>query len=407
MVLLYALLVPYLGWLAWAALRYPVPLSYNWRSLWQRKVSTLSTAGAIGVVVAIFVVVLSLDQGLSKAFVSSGRSDQAIVIRPNSRVELSSTIERDKMRILKASPLVVADGTGPLISAECVVVRSLDLAEGGGSANVTVRGLEPAGIRMRAQVRLVEGHWPTPGLNEMAVPRRMQQRFHGLGLGRQQTFGGRAWDVVGVFDGGGSAFDSEIWVDVVALMQAYKRTMFSSVLVRLPSAEQVPGFAQMVDEDKRLKLEVRAEPDYYADQTSAGQPIRILGNLITVILTVGAIFAAMNTMYAAVASRTQEIGTLRALGFRQHEIMASFQWEALMLCALGGVAGVLLSLGFNGIQTGTTNFQTFSDVSFAFLITPNLMIKGLAFSLFMGLAGGGLPAWRASRIPLTEAMRGG
>ena len=179
-------------------------------------------------VVAIFVVVLSLDQGLSQAFVSSGRSDQAIVIRPNSRVELSSTIERDKMRILKASPLVVADGTGPLISAECVVVRSLDLAEGGGSANVTVRGLEPAGIRMRDQVRLVQGRWPTPGLNEMVVPRRMQQRFHGLGARPQQTFGGRAWEVVGVFDGAGSAFDSEIWVDVVALMQAYRRTMFSS-----------------------------------------------------------------------------------------------------------------------------------------------------------------------------------
>jgi putative ABC transport system permease protein len=407
MFLLYAVLVPYLGWLAWAAFRYPVPLSYNWRSLWQRKVSTLSTAGAIGVVVAIFVVVLSLDQGLSRAFVSSGRSDQAVVIRPNSRVEFSSSIERDKLRILKASPLVAGDSGGPLISAECVVVRSLDLAEGGGSANVTVRGLEPAGIRMRNQVRLVQGRWPTPGLNEMVVPQRMQQRFRGLGLGQRQTFGGRVWEVVGVFDGGGSAFDSEVWVDVVVLMQAYKRTMFSSALVRLQSAERVPGFAQMVDQDKRLKLEVRAETEYYADQTSAGQPIRILGNLITVILTVGAIFAAMNTMYASVASRTQEIGTLRALGFRQHEIMASFQWEALMLCAMGGVAGVLLSLGFNGIQTGATNFQTFSDVSFAFLITPQLMAKGIAFSLFMGLAGGGLPAWRASRIPLTEAMRGG
>ena len=406
MALLYVILVPYLAWLIWAAIRYPVPLSYNWRSLWQRKVSTCSTAGAIGVVVAIFVVVLSLDQGLSRAFVSSGRSDQAIVIRTNSRVELSSTIERDKMRILKTSPLVAEDATGPLISSKCVVVRSLDKADGNGTANVSVRGLEPAGIRMRDQVKLVEGRWIAPGLNEMVVPRRMQSRFAGLRLGQKQTFGGRTWEVVGVFDGAGSAFDSEIWVDVVALMQAYKRTMFSSALVRLRSAEQVPGFAQMVDQDKRLKLEVRAEPEYYADQTEAGQPIRILGNLITVILTVGAIFAAMNTMYASVASRTQEIGTLRALGFRQHEIMASFQWEALMLCGLGGVAGVLLSLGFNGIQTGATNFQTFSDVSFAFLITPGLMAKGLAFSLFMGLAGGGLPAWRASRIPLTEAMKG-
>jgi putative ABC transport system permease protein len=407
MALLSFILIPYLAWLTWAAIRYPVPLRYNWRSLWQRKVSTLSTAGAIGVVVAIFVVVLSLDQGLSKAFVSSGRNDQAVIIRPNSRVELSSTIERDKVRILKTSPLVVADADGPLISAECVVVRSLERADGDGSTNVTVRGLEPAGIRMRDQVRLVQGRWLTPGLNEMVVPRRMQRRFSGLGLGQHQSFGGRSWEVVGAFDGGGSAFDSEVWVDVVMLMQAYRRTMFSSVLARLRGAEQVQGFAQMADQDKRLKLEVRAEQDYYADQTSAGQPIRILGNLITVILTVGAIFAAMNTMYASVASRTQEIGTLRALGFRQHEIMASFQWEALMLCALGGVAGVLLSLGFNGIQTGTTNFQTFSDVGFAFLITPALMAKGIAFSLFMGLAGGGLPAWRASRIPLTEAMRGG
>ena len=407
MTFLYAILAPYLAWLIWAAIRYPVPLSYNWRSLWQRKVSTCSTAGAIGVVVAIFVVVLSLDQGLSRAFVSSGRGDQAIVIRPNSRVELSSTIERDKMRILKTSPLVAEDATGPMISLECVVVRSLEKADGDGTANVSVRGLEPAGIRMRDQVKLVQGRWVAPGLNEMVVPRRMQGRFAGLELGRKQTFGGRSWEVVGVFDGAGSAFDSEIWVDVVALMQAYKRTMFSSALVRLRGAEQVPGFAQMVDQDKRLKLEVRAEPQYYADQTEAGQPIRILGNLITVILTVGAIFAAMNTMYASVASRTQEIGTLRALGFRQHEILASFQWEALMLCGLGGVAGVLLSLGFNGIQTGATNFQTFSDVSFAFLITPGLMAKGLAFSLFMGLAGGGLPAWRASRIPLTEAMKGG
>jgi putative ABC transport system permease protein len=407
MALLYLILAPYLAWLVWAAFRYPVPLSYNWRSLWQRKVSTLSTAGAISVVVAIFVVVLSLDQGLSRAFVSSGRSDQAIVIRPNSRVELSSTLDRDQLRILKTSPLLASDAGGPLISSECVVVRSLEKADGDGSANVTVRGLEPAGIRMRSQVRLLEGRWLTPGLNEMVVPRRMQGRFMGLGLGQKQDFGGRSWQVVGVFDGGGSAFDSEIWVDVVALMQAYRRTMFSSALVRLGSEKQVGGFAQMVDQDKRLKLEVRSEPDYYADQTKAGQPIRILGNLITVILTVGAIFAAMNTMYATVASRTQEIGTLRALGFRQHEIMASFQWEATMLCSLGGVLGVLLSLGFNGIQTGATNFQTFSDVSFAFLITPGLMFKGLAFSLFMGLAGGGLPAYRASRIPLTEAMKGG
>jgi ABC-type antimicrobial peptide transport system permease subunit len=260
---------------------------------------------------------------------------------------------------------------------------------------------------MRDQVRLVEGRWFRPGLNELVVPRKMKGRFTDAHLGARQVFGGRDWVVVGLFDGGGSAFDSEIWTDVDTLMQAYKRNAYSSLLVRLQHAEQVAGFARMADEDKRLKLEVKSEPDYYADQTEAGRPIRILGNLITVILTVGAIFAAMNTMYAAVASRTQEIGTLRALGFRSQEILASFQWEALMLCSLGGLMGVLISLGFNGIQTGATNFRTFSDVRFAFTITPGLMAQGLAFSVFMGLTGGILPAWRASRIPLTEAMKGG
>jgi len=404
---LYAILLPYLAWLGWAAIRYPVPLSYNWRSLWQRKVGTLSTAGAIAVVVAIFVVVLSLAQGLSRAFVSSGRPDQALLLRPNSRVELNSTVDRDQARIIKSSPLLARDAEGPLASVECMVVRLVDRADGDGSANVAVRGLEPAGIRMRDQVRLVRGRWFRPGLNELVVPRKMLTRFTGLEIGEKQVFAGREWQVVGVFDGGGSAFDSEIWTDVEALMQAYRRLAFSSILVRLASPARIPGFARMVDEDKRLKLEVKAEPDYYAEQTESGRPIRVLGNLITVILTVGAIFAAMNTMYAAVASRTQEIGTLRALGFRRQEILASFQWEALMLCGLGGVFGVLISLGFNGIQTGATNFQTFSDVSFAFTITPGLMVQGVAFSLFMGLAGGWLPAWRASRIPLTEAMKGG
>jgi putative ABC transport system permease protein len=404
---LLVLLVPYLAWLAWAALRHPVPLRYNWRSLWQRRTSTLSTAGAIAVVVAIFVVVRSLDEGLSTAFISSGRADQAIVLRPNSRVEMSSTLERDQVRILKSSPLVAVDAGGPLVSAECVVVRSLDRADGDGTSNVSVRGLEPAGIRMRDQVRLVQGRWFKPGLNEMVVPRSLQRRFAGLGLGQAQSFGGRQWEVVGVFDAGGSAFDSEVWVDVTSLMQAYRRLMYSSVLVRLPSPAQVAGFALMADEDKRLKLETKAETAYYAEQTESGQPIRVLGNLITLILTVGAVFAAMNTMYSSVASRTQEIGTLRALGFRRREILTSFQWEALMLCTLGGLAGVLLSLGFNGIQTGATNFSTFSDVGFAFLITPRLMAQGMGFSLVMGLLGGFLPAYRASRIPLTEAMKGG
>lgn len=405
--LLFLPLLPYLAWLVWAALRHRIPLSYNWRSLWQRKVATLSTAGAIAVVVAIFVVVLSLSQGLSRAFVRSGRSDQVVVLRPNARVELNSSLERERVRVIQTYPGLARDAQGPLASAECVVVKLLELADGSGSTNVLFRGLQPAGVRMRAQVRLVEGRWFTPGLPELVVPRRMTDRFKDLRVGGILRFQGLAWSVVGIFDGNGSAFDSEVWTDVDVLMQAHKRVSFSALLARLERPEQVPAFLSFLDTDKRLKLEGKPEATYYAEQTEAGKPIQILGQMITVILTVGAIFAAMNTLFAAVAARTSEIGTLRALGYRRVEILASFQWEALMLCGLGGLVGAFLALGFHGIQTGTTNFETFSDVSFAFTVTPGLMARGVAFSLLMGVLGGFPPAWRASRIPVTEAMKGG
>jgi len=403
--MLFLVLVPYLSWLLWAALRYPVPLSYNWRSLWQRKVATLSTAAAIAVVVGIFVVVLSLSQGISRAFTSSGREDQALLIRPNTRTELGSTLDRDQARILRSHPLVVQDGQGPLASAECFVVYLLEQREGGG-ANVAFRGMEPAGIRMRPQVHLVAGRWFRAGLSELVVPRRMVSRFSGVELGKTLKLGGVAWHIVGVFDAGGSAFDSEVWTDVEDLLQAKKRSMYSSMMVRLATPKALEGLSRMVEADRRLKLEVHSEKDYFAQQTEAGKPIQVLGKLITVILTIGAVFAAMNTLFAAVAGRSAEIGTLRAIGFRRREILASFQWEALMLCGVGGIVGACLALSFNGIQTATTNFDTFSDISFAFTITPRLMLEGVAFSILMGLLGGFPPAWRASRIPVAEAMKG-
>ena len=398
--------VAYLTWLVWALMAYPVPLSYNLRSLWQRKVSSFSTAAAIALVVGIFVVVLSLAQGLSLAFVSSGRADQAIVLRPNARFELNSTIERDRMRILKVHPLLKRDGDEPMASAESVVVKLFPMADGT-DTNVTVRGLEQMGIKMRPQVRLVQGRWFRPGLSEVVVPRKMQGRFAGMELGRNLRMGGRDWQIVGTFDAGGASYESEVWSDVNDVMQAFRRESYSAMLARLENPERLEAFAQAVDDDKRLKLEVVGETAYFRELTKAGDPIKILGNLITLILTGAAIFAAMNTMYAAVAGRTKEIGTLRALGFRQREILASFQWESIFLCLSGGLVGSGLALFANGIQTGTTSFETFSDVSFAFTITPGLMAQGVAFSLIMGLLGGCLPAWRASRIPLTEAMKGG
>ncbi|HEU4950326.1 MAG TPA: ABC transporter permease [Holophagaceae bacterium] len=398
-------LLAYLGWLVWALVAYPIPLSYNLRSLWQRKVSTLSTAGAIALVVGIFVVVLSLATGLSQAFVSSGRADQAIVMRPNSRFELNSVVTRGQARILEVDPRLARLDGEPMASPEVVVVKIFGKRDGD-ETNVSIRGLGPMGLRLRPEVHLVAGRWFRPGLTEIVVPRRMQARFEGLDLGQEVKLGGRSWTVVGAFDAAGSSFDSEIWGGADEVMQAFKRSVYSVVTVRLADPGRLPAFTEALAKDPRLQLEAVPEQAYFRELTKSGDPIKILGNLITLILTAGAIFSAMNTMYAAVAGRTREIGTLRALGFRRREILASFQWEAILLCGAGGILGALLSRLANGIQTGTTSFQTFSDVSFAFTITPTLMLQGLAFSLAMGLLGGLLPALRASRIPLTEAMKG-
>ena len=211
---------------------------------------------------------------------------------------------------------------------------------------------------------------------------------------------------MGIFDGDGSVFDSELWTDVDDLMQAFRRYgAYSSMTVRLRSEADAPAFIQDLEKDVRLKLEAKTEPAYFAEMGEAGRPMQILGRIITAILTVGAVFAAMNTMYAAVAGRTAEIGTLRAMGFRRRVILASFQWEGILLTLLGGLLGSALSLLFNGTRTGSVNMNTWSDVSYAFAVTPGLMAQGVAFSILMGLVGGFLPAWRASRIPITEAMR--
>lgn len=405
---LFALLSPYLAWLVWAAARYPVPLSYNWRSLWQRWAGTLSTTAAVAIVVMIFVVVLSMAQGVSQAYVRSGRWDQVVVLRQNARVEMMSVVNRDQARLISTHPLVAKDAFGSLCTTDTIVTKQVELQDGSGSISVAVRGTTPAGIRMRGQVTLLKGRWFRHGLSEIVVPEQMLTRYTQMNLGGQMKMGGRTWIVVGVFDGSGSAFDSEIWTDVDDLMQAYHRySAFSSVVLRARSPEDVPALIQFMETDVRLKLEAKPEPTYFAEQSDAGRPMQILGQVITVILTVGAIFAAMNTMYASVAGRTGEIGTLRALGFRRREILASFQWEAIILTVIGGVVGAGLSILFNGTKTGTVNMNTWSDVSFAFAVTPGLMAQGVGFSVLMGLFGGFLPAWRASRIPLTEAMKGG
>jgi putative ABC transport system permease protein len=401
-------LSPYLVWLLYAALFHPIPLSYNWRSLWQRKASTLSTLGAVAIVVMIFVVVLSMAQGVSKAYIKSGRDDQVVIMRQNSRVEMMSIVTRDQARLIKTHPLIAQDELGPLVTLDTIVSKQLNLRDGSGSLSVALRGTMPAGIRLRSQVRLLEGRWFQSGLSEIAIPATMLQQYEGMELGGSIYMQSRHWRIVGIFDGGGSAFDSEIWTDVEDLMQAFHREPAYSVAVaRVRAPEVAPVFIEDMEKDVRLKLEAKTEPVYFADLGSAGRPMQILGQIITVILTIGAIFAAMNTMYATIASRTSEIGTLRALGYRRREILTSFQWEAILLTGLGGILGALLSNFFNGTRTGTVNMTTWSNVSFAFAVTPSLMLQGVGFSVIMGITGGFLPAWKASRMPVTEAMRGG
>ncbi|WP_306599006.1 ABC transporter permease [Geothrix sp. 21YS21S-2] len=403
---LFVPLAPYLLWLLWAAAFHPLPLTYNWRSIWQRWAGTLSTVGAIAIVVMVFVVVLSMAQGVSKAYVRSGREDQVIIMRQNARVEMMSSVSLAQARLILTHPLIAHDEVGPLATEDIIVSKQVALADGSGAMSVTVRGTTPAGIRMRSQVRMLRGRWFNPGLSEAVVPQKMLNRYTGVEWGRSIDMAGRSWKVVGVFDGDGSVFDSEIWTEVGDLRQAFRRYgNDSSMAVRLRSAADVPAFVRDMEQDVRLKLEAKPEPAYFADLGDAGRPMQVLGQIITLILTVGAVFAAMNTMYATVAGRTPEIGTLRALGFRRREILASFQWEAILLTALGGLLGAGLSLLFNGIRTGTVNMNTWSDVSYAFAVTPDLMAQGVGFSILMGVAGGFLPAWRASRIPVTEAMR--
>ncbi|HNX32557.1 MAG TPA: FtsX-like permease family protein [Holophaga sp.] len=403
----FLLLSPYLAWLAWAAFRHPVPLGYNWRSLWQRWVGTLATVGAVAIVVMIFVVVRAMAAGIEKTCVKSGREDQVVVLRPNSRVELMSVVQRDQARLISTHPLVARDGQGPLATADVVVSKQVALADGTGSMSVSVRGTTPAGIRMRSHVRLVRGRWFQPNLGEVVVPRRMVGKYVGLELGRSFGMASRQWTVVGIFDGDGSAFDSEIWGDADDLVQAFHRwNAFSSVVVRLRRPQDAPAFIADMDRDVRLRLEARTEPRYFAEMSDAGKPMQILGRIITAILTVGAVFAAMNTMYSAVAGRTSEIAVLRAIGYRRREILASFQWEAILLTLLGGGLGCACACSFNGVQTGATSMNTFSDLGYAFAVTPALVGQGLAFSLVMGILGGFLPAWKASRLPIVEAMRG-
>lgn len=394
-----------------------IPISYNIRNLKLRKGLTMMTALGIALTVTTAIFLMALLAGLNRAFVSSGSKKNVLVLRKGSEAELSGGFDAALFPTLKVLPGIAKDSHGePMASGEWVVVIVLPRKDGTGEVNVTVRGMMPDGLEMRQtpdepggdpSVKLIEGRWFQTGQREVVVSKSIRSRFAHANIGDSMEFGKGPWKVVGVFDAGGSAYESEIWGDVNQMASDFDRQGgYASAYLRATDPIAADALKNRVSDDQRLKLEGMLETDYYAKQTSSGAPIKYIGIVVAIIMAIGSSFAAMNTMYAAVAYRGREIATLRVLGFSRPAILTSFVLESLMLALLGAVIGILLMLPFNGMQTGTSNAVTFSEVVFALRITPQVAAAAIGFALIMGLFGGLAPAWHAARQNILSALRG-
>jgi putative ABC transport system permease protein len=386
-----------------------IPIKYNIRNLFVKKITTGLTILGIGLVVAVLLAVLSLAEGLANVFKSSGSNLNVIVLRKNSQSEIQSGISMSQVPLIYTLPGIARDiDQNPSASAESVVVINMEKV-GGGSSNVTIRGVSEKGPILRPQFKMLEGRMFKPGLLEVIVSRAVSMRFKDMSLGKTIRFGSHHWNVVGIFDAGGTAPDSEIWTDVRGVTGEFKRMNYSSVLVRTSDKTSREKLVSDLANDPRLNLDGVIERTYYEKQTATADPIRFFGIFIGVIMAIGASFGAMNTMYATVSARTKEIATLRVLGFSRRSILVSFIVESLVLGLLGGILGCLMGLFIVKLAltsvTGTTNFNTFSEVVFAFRLTPNLMLLGIVFSFFIGLFGGILPASQAAYTKITLALR--
>ncbi len=384
-----------------------IPISYNIRNLRLRLGLTLMTALGIALTVTTAIFLMALVAGLNRAFVSSGNPLNVLVLRKGSEAELSGGFDAPLFPTLKTLPGIAKDGHGePMASGELVVVIVLPRKDGTGEVNVTVRGMMPDGLEMRPSAKLAEGRWFDTGQREVVVSKSIRDRFTHANIGDTMEFGKGSWKVVGVFDAGGSAYESEVWGDVHQMASDFDRTEgYSSAYLRATDPISAEALKNRVSDDQRLKLEGFIETEYYAKQTSSGAPIKVIGFVVGFIMAIGSIFAAMNTMYAAVAYRGREIATLRVIGFSRPAILTSFVLESLLLALLGAAAGLLLMLPFNGMQTGTSNAVTFSEVVFALRITPQVAGYAVLFALIMGFVGGLAPAWHAARQNILSALR--
>ena len=384
-----------------------IPFSYIFRNLWTRKLTTLLTAGGMALVVFVFAAVLMLDAGLRRTLVSTGSLDNAILLRQSSQTEIQSAVYRDQASLLETMPEVARSVNGdPLVSKETLVLTQIPKRGSDKPQNVVVRGLPQLGIQLRPQVHIIDGRWMRPGSSEIVVGRSISEGFEGVGIGERLRFAQREWTVVGTFDGGKSGFDSEIWGDVEQMMQAFRRTAYSSVIVRLAARDRFDQLTKDVTDDQRLILDVKQEPSFYEEQSkSLSTFISILGITLSIIFSIGAMIGAMITMYAAVANRTTEIGTLRALGFRRSSILSAFLIESVMLALVGGVSGLVLASFLQAFTITTMNWQSFSQLAFGFDLTPRIVVTTLLFAVFMGLVGGFLPSVRAARLEIVDSLR--
>jgi len=381
--------------------------SYNLRSMIVRKGTAAMTAGGIAMVVAVFVMTLAIAQGFRATLVASGSPQNSIVLRKGATAESVSGVVRTDVPLIENLPQVARGADNrPLASPELVVAIALPRQTDNQPANVPVRGVGPKAFEVRDTLKFVEGRRFAQGTREINVGRLAVGRFKGLTLGSDVKFGAATWNVVGIFTADDASFESEIWGDADLMMPAFQRPGYQSMTVKLADPSMFDSFKATIEGDPRLYLRPQREQDYYAEQSQAMTTvIRVFGTFVTLILSIGAMFGAMNTMYAAVAYRTREIGTLRALGFSRFRIVTAFLAESIALALVGGVLGCILALPVHGLSTGTTNFTSFSEVAFKFRITPALLAGGLLFSAVMGAVGGLLPAIRAARIPVARALR--
>ena len=384
-----------------------IPVSYTFRNLWARRWTTLLTAGGMALVVFVFAAVLMLEEGLRKTLVDTGSYDNVVMIRRSAQTEVQSIIDRTQAALLESQSTVALGADGArMVSKETVVLVNLNKRDSGRSTNVMVRGVGMAALTLRPQVKIVEGRMFRPGASEIVAGRSAADRFKGAGIGEMLWFGQREWRVVGVFDAERSGFDSEIWGDADQLMQAFRRPVYSAVVVKLSDSLRFDEFKRAVESDQRLTVEAKRETKFYADQSEvlAGF-IKYLGLTLSVIFSIGAVIGAMITMYASVAARTAEIGTLRALGFPRSSVLAAFMLEAALLGVTGGCVGLFFASFMQLFTISTMNWQSFSELAFRFTLTPAIVLKTLAFALAMGVVGGFLPAVRASRLKIVDALR--